>query len=74
MIRRQLAGTIASGLEAPKALVEAAMRYQNEQRSLEYLLVDRAQAGDIPAPTPEQLAKYFEERKPMFRAPEYRKS
>ncbi len=73
MIRRQLAGTIASGLEAPKALVEAAMRYQNEQRSVEYLLVEGAQAGDIPAPTPEQLAKYFEERKPMFRAPEYRK-
>jgi peptidyl-prolyl cis-trans isomerase D len=73
MIRRQLAGTIATGLEAPKALVEAAARYQNEQRSLEYLLLDRAQAGEIPAPTAEQLAKYFEERKPMFRAPEYRK-
>ena len=32
-----------------------------------------AQAGDVPAPTPEELAKYFEERKALFRAPEYRK-
>src|SRR6266516_1735152 len=73
MLRRELAGTIASGLNAPKALVEAANRYQNEQRSIEYVLLDRAQAGDIPPPTPEVLAKYFDERKILFRAPEYRK-
>ena len=73
MLRRQLAGTIASGLKPPKALVEAANRYQNEQRSIEYVLLDRAQAGEIPPPSPETLAKYFEERKTLFRAPEYRK-
>src|SRR5262249_20584265 len=32
-----------------------------------------AQAGDVPVPTPEVLSKYFEDRKPSFRAPEYRK-
>src|SRR5262249_20170899 len=73
LLRRELAGTIASGMEAPKALVEAVNRYQNEQRSIEYVLLDRAQAGEIPAPSPEALAKYFEERKVLFRAPEYRK-
>ena len=73
LLRRELAGTIASGLSAPKALVEAASRYENEQRSVEYVLLDRAQAGEIPPPAPEVLAKYFEERKNFFRAPEYRK-
>jgi peptidyl-prolyl cis-trans isomerase D len=73
LLRRELAGTIASGLNAPKPLVEAMNRYQNEQRSIEYVLLDRAQAGDIPAPSAEALAKYFEERKILFRAPEYRK-
>ena len=73
LLRRELAGTIASGLNAPKALVEAANRYQNEQRSIEYVLLDRAQAGEIPTPPPDVLAKYFEERKILFRAPEYRK-
>jgi peptidyl-prolyl cis-trans isomerase D len=72
-LRRELAGTIASGLSAPRTLVEAADRYQNEQRSIEYALLDRALAGEIPPPPPEVLAKYFEERKTQFRAPEYRK-
>jgi len=73
MLRRELAGTIASGMDAPKALIEAANRYQNEQRSIEYVLLDHAQAGDIPPPSEEELAKYFDERKVLFRAPEYRK-
>ena len=73
LMRLELAGTIAQGLNAPKALLAAADRYQNEQRAIEYVLLDRAQAGDIPQPTPEELAKYFDERKIAFRAPEYRK-
>ncbi len=73
LLRRELAGTIASGLSAPRTLVEAADRYQNEQRSIEYVLLDRALAGEIPPPSPEVLAKYFEERKTQFRTPEYRK-
>jgi len=73
MLRRELAGTIASGLNAPKALVEALNRYQNEQRSIEYVLLDRALAGEIASPLPEALAKYFEDRKILFRTPEYRK-
>ena len=32
-----------------------------------------AQAGDVPAPAPDVLAKYFDERKVLFRAPEFRK-
>jgi len=73
VLRRQLAGTVLNGTQLPKAAMEAAERYQNEQRTVEYVLLDRAQAGEIPDPTPEQLAKYFEERKGLFRAPEYRK-
>jgi peptidyl-prolyl cis-trans isomerase D len=73
LLRRELANTIATGLTAPKTLVEAVNRYQNEQRSVEYVLLDRAQAGEIPVPAPEVLAKYYEDRKILFRAPEYRK-
>ncbi len=73
MLRRELAGTIASGLSAPKALVEAQNRYENEQRAIEYVLLDRALAGEIASPPPEVLTKYFEDRKILFRTPEYRK-
>jgi peptidyl-prolyl cis-trans isomerase D len=73
LIRRQLSGTITSGTAAPKALIEAVNRYQNEQRSIEYVLLDRALAGEIPSPSEDELAKYFADRKNLFRAPEYRK-
>ncbi len=73
MLRRQLATTIVSGSVVTNAMIEAANRYQNEQRTIEYVLLDRSKAGEIPSPTPEALQKYFDERKVLFRAPEYRK-
>ena len=73
LVRRQLEETIKGASILPKAAVEAADRYQNEQRAIEYVLLDRAKAGEIAPPTPEVLAKYFEDRKFLFRAPEYRK-
>ena len=45
---------------------------ENEQRAIDYVVLDRAKAGDIAAPTPEAIAKYFEDHKAEFRAPEYR--
>jgi peptidyl-prolyl cis-trans isomerase D len=73
ILRRQLAGTILSGAVAPKAAVEAANLYHNEQRTIDYVLLDRSKAGGVAPATPEELAKYFEERKILFRAPEFRK-
>jgi peptidyl-prolyl cis-trans isomerase D len=72
-LRRQIAGTISAGLEPPKVMVDALTRFQNEQRSIDYLKLDAAQAGTIEAPSPEKLAAYFEDHKTQFRAPEYRK-
>lgn len=72
-LRQQLIGTLGAGATMPQATVEAFGRYENEQRSIEALVLDRAQAGEVPPPAPEVLAQYFEERKVLFRAPEYRK-
>ena len=72
-LRRQIAGTIEAGLEPSKTQIEALTRFQNEQRSVEYIKLSSAQAGTIDAPSPEKLASYFEEHKSQFRAPEYRK-
>jgi peptidyl-prolyl cis-trans isomerase D len=73
MLRQQLVGTITGAPIAPTAMVEATDRFQNEQRTIEYVLFDRAQAGDVAAPAPDVLSQYFEPRKAQFRAPEYRK-
>jgi peptidyl-prolyl cis-trans isomerase D len=72
-LRRQVAGSIAAGLEPPKVLLETMARFQGEQRSIEYVKLGAAQAGTIDPPSPEALAAYFEDHKTLFRAPEYRK-
>lgn len=72
-LRRQIAGTVSAGLEPPKVMMEALSRFQNEQRTIDYVKLNAAQAGTIDPPAPEALAAYFEDRKTQFRAPEYRK-
>ena len=72
-LRRQLTNTITAGLTPSNTLMEALSRFQNEQRSVEYVKLGAAQAGTIDPPSPETLAAYFEEHKTQFRAPEYRK-
>jgi peptidyl-prolyl cis-trans isomerase D len=54
-------------------MIDALSRFQNEQRSIEYVKLDTAHAGAIEQPSPETLAGYFDEHKTQFRAPEYRK-
>jgi peptidyl-prolyl cis-trans isomerase D len=73
LLRQQLIAAIAGAVTVPKAFLEVYNRYDNEQRSIEYVLLNRAHVGEISAPTPEVLAKYYDERKVLFRAPEYRK-
>ena len=72
-LRRQIVGTISAGLEPPKVTIEALSRVQNEQRSIEYVKLDAAQAGTIDPSSLETLAGYFDDHKTQFRAPEYRK-
>ncbi|MGB9118401.1 SurA N-terminal domain-containing protein, partial [Bradyrhizobium sp.] len=72
-LRRQIAGTIGAGIEPPKVLIDALARFQNEQRSIEYVKLDVTQAGTIDPPSPETLAAYFDDHKTLFRAPEYRR-
>ena len=73
LLRRQLIDSISGGITAPKAWLDAINQYQNEERSIAYMALGPAQAGDIPQPTAEQISKYFNDRKILFRAPEYRK-
>lgn len=73
LLRRQISDTVSAALPVPLVIAEAFNRFANEERSADYLVLGPAAAGDIPAPAPDVLAKYFEDRKTLFRAPEYRK-
>ena len=73
MLRRQIAATVSGDIPVPKTWLDAVNQYENEERGIEYLALGPVQAGEIPQPTADELSKYFEARKAMFRAPEYRK-
>ena len=73
MLRRQIINSLTGDLPVPKAWLEAINQFQNQERSIEYVTLGPAQAGDVPEPTADELSKYFEARKILFRAPEYRK-
>lgn len=73
ILRRHLAEVLSGGLQVPATAVQVQHRYANEERTIQYVLLDAKQVGEIEAPSDDVLAKYFEERKNVFRAPEYRK-
>ncbi len=72
-LRRQIIDSLSGGLQVPNAWLAAINQFQNQERSIEYVTLGPAQAGDIPQPTADQLKTYFEAHKILFRAPEYRK-
>jgi peptidyl-prolyl cis-trans isomerase D len=73
MLRRQIGQSVSGDMKPPATAIAVLNQFRNEKRQIEYVSLGVAQAGEIPAPTPEELAKYFEQRKALFRAPEYRK-
>ncbi len=73
LLRRQIVQSVAGDVRVPNTVLSAMNQFRNEKRSIDFLTLTKAQAGDIPQPTPEQLSKFFEDRKALFRAPEYRK-
>jgi peptidyl-prolyl cis-trans isomerase D len=73
MLRRQIGQSVSGDMKVPTTAMAVLNQYRNEKRQIEYVALGAAQAGNIPAPTPEELTKYFGDRKTLFRAPEYRK-
>ena len=73
LLRRQIAQSVGGEVKVPTTAATALNQFRNEKRSIEYVVLGLAQAGEMPPPTPEVLSKYFEERKALFRTPEFRK-
>jgi peptidyl-prolyl cis-trans isomerase D len=72
-LRHQLSSAIGGEFTAPKTAAQLLDRYQNEERAIDYVVLDGNKFTDIPTTTPEQLTAYFDAHKAAFRAPEYRK-
>jgi peptidyl-prolyl cis-trans isomerase D len=72
-LRREVAQTVGGSIKAPRAAAELLNRFENEQRSIDYVRLGPAEAGEIGAPSPQALEEYYGNHKLAFRAPEYRK-
>lgn len=72
ILRQQLSEMLAGGLTAPLALQELGSRLRNEKRAVTFARMPASAAGEIAAPTEDQLKTFFNDRKIAFRAPEYR--
>ncbi len=72
-LRHQIIDTVSGDMVPPKAWLDAINQFQNEERSIQFVALGPAQAGDIAQPSDDELQKFFAPRKALFRAPEYRK-
>ncbi len=72
-LRNQLVSGLSQGISAPDAFYSAFSQYQTEKRVFDYAIIDRASVPPVAAPADAELAKWFDENKASFVAPEFRK-
>lgn len=72
-LRRQLVSTVGKNAATPQVLVDALTRYNDETRTLRYVVVPQSAAGTAGDPTDDQLKSYYDNHHSEFTQPEYRK-
>jgi peptidyl-prolyl cis-trans isomerase D len=72
-LRRQLLSTVARSATATPVFLSAFNEFNNETRSLRYVVIPRTAAGTIPDPTEEELKRYYDNHRAKFTQPEFRK-
>ncbi len=72
LMRYQVSEALVGATGAPDPYLRALHEYRSEERSIDYLLLTAAAAGEVGEPGDTDLSAYFEENKAQWRAPEYR--
>jgi len=72
--RSQFLGTLRAGITVPEAMLDAVYKYRAEQRVAELVTISTATVAGLSTPDEAQLAKFYEENKRFFQAPEYRRA
>jgi peptidyl-prolyl cis-trans isomerase D len=70
VILRQLLQTAAVGAPAPKGMSVALLAYENERRSVEYVVLPAEKAGEVAAPDEAALQAYLEANAAAYTAPQ----
>lgn len=72
-IRSQIVEAVSDGYEAPTTLLNAIYTFNNEKRTLDYLVLNAGLTDPVSDPDSDTLSRYFEANKSAYRAPEYRR-
>ncbi len=72
-LRRQLLSTVGRSATASPVFLAAFNDFNNETRSLRYVVVPRAAIGAMADPTDEDLKRYYDNQRAKFTQPETRK-
>ncbi len=72
-LRAQLAEGLVGSLDTPAAYRRALFEHRAETRNIQYVVLDEAHAGEIPAPTDAEITSFYQDNRPRYRAPEYRR-
>lgn len=71
-LRQQIIQSLGGGVTVPAVLKDALVRFEQEQRSVNYALLRSANLPALADPSDEELRTFFDARKVAFRAPEFR--
>jgi peptidyl-prolyl cis-trans isomerase D len=72
-LRRQLLSTVGRTPTASQVFLNALNNYNNETRSLRYVIIPGTAAGAVPEPTDEDLKRFYDNHQAKFTQPEFRK-
>lgn len=70
--RGLVAGAVVAGAAAPKPLVDALYRHQEEKRVAEVVTLPNATAGDVGTPDDAEVKAYYDANVARYTAPEFR--
>lgn len=73
MTRSQYVDAILGGVVAPDVFADARRAFEEERRVLRALLIPPSLAGDVAAPTDEELSAFISENAQIFQMPERRR-
>jgi peptidyl-prolyl cis-trans isomerase D len=72
MVHNHLAEALSEGVTPPRAEVDALYSARAEHRVADYVVIPPTAIGTLPAPTEDELAKFYDSHKEHFRVPELR--
>jgi len=70
--RGDLLQSMTAGVVVPRPVIDAIYRFRAETRVADVVAVPLSAAGNIPAPTDDQVTTFYQDNKDMFRAEAYR--